>query len=105
MRNRTTMLLALGCSLVAFGVVPLAAARFSAAERFPPPPAVSPLAVSVIAPPSRVRGTDKRRHLVYEIALLNTSASARRMDRERCSPAGAVRWWRPTPARTPSKRS
>jgi hypothetical protein len=75
------MRLALGCSLVAFGVVGLAAAPFSAAERFPPPPALTPLAASVIAPPVRVRGTDERRHLVYEIALLNTSMSARRLDR------------------------
>jgi hypothetical protein len=75
------MRLILGCSLVAFGLVPLAAPRFSAAERFPPPPALSPLATSVIAPPARVRGTDKRWHLVYEISLLNISASARRVDR------------------------
>ena len=74
------MRLALAC-LVAFGVVSLAVARLSAAERFPPPPAVSPLAVSVISPPSRVRGTDERRHLVYEIALLNTSASIQRINR------------------------
>jgi hypothetical protein len=59
----------------------MAAPRFSAAERFPPPPALSPLATSVIAPPVSVLGTDKRRHLVYEIALLNTSVSARRVDR------------------------
>jgi hypothetical protein len=81
MRNRTTTRLALGCSFVAFALVPLAAGRLSAAQRLPPPPAVSPLAASVIAPLSRVRGTDKRRHLVYEIALLNTSATVQRMDR------------------------
>jgi len=80
-RYRTTRRLALGCALVTSALVPLAAARLSAAERFPPPPAVSPFAASVIAPPSRVRGTDERRHLVYEIALLNTSASAQRISR------------------------
>jgi hypothetical protein len=35
MRHRTTTRLALGCSLVAFGVAPLAAARFSAAGAIP----------------------------------------------------------------------
>ena len=79
MRHRKTTRLALGYRFVAFGVS-LAAARFAAAERFPPPPAVSSFAAAVIAQPAMVRGTDERRHLVYEIALLNTSASAQRID-------------------------
>jgi hypothetical protein len=105
MRNHTTTRLALGCSFVAFAVVPLAAGRLSAAQRFPPAPAVSPLAASVIAPPSRVRGTDERRHLVYEIALLNTSATVQRMDRVEVLTGGGGALVASYAALTPSRRS
>lgn len=49
-------------------------------QAFPPPPSLGPLVTQVLAAPSAVLGTDERRHLVYEISLLNVSANARRMD-------------------------
>jgi hypothetical protein len=77
MKDRTTMRLALGCSLVAFGVVPLAAARFSAVGAIP-----------------AAGGGESSRGL-----------RTRRPPHDgwtgwRCSPVGAVRSWRPTPAPT-----
>lgn len=59
----------------------MAAVRLAGADSFPPPPAVTPLAASVIATPTWVPGSDERQHVVYEVALLNTSTSARRIDR------------------------
>lgn len=46
-----------------------------------PLPALSPLQATVIAPPTPVLGTDKRQHLVYEIALLNVTPFTDRIDR------------------------
>jgi Peptidase family M23 len=43
--------------------------------------AVSPLRAHVLAPPSPVLGTDKARHLVYEVLLENTTAHAVTIDR------------------------
>src|SRR3954447_11683169 len=47
----------------------------------PQVPTLSPLATSVIAEPSPVLGTDRRRHLVYEIQVINTSPMRVRIDR------------------------
>jgi hypothetical protein len=55
-------------------------ASIEGSQAFPPPPSSSPLVTQVVAAPSAVLGTDTRQHLVYEISLLNTSATARRMD-------------------------
>jgi Peptidase family M23 len=41
----------------------------------------SPLEVDVVTPPSPVAGTDKRRHLVYEITMVNTANTRVRLDR------------------------
>jgi hypothetical protein len=46
-----------------------------------PLPAQVGLSANVIAAPTPVLGTDKRRHLVYEISLLNVAASGERIDR------------------------
>ncbi len=46
-----------------------------------PLPALVGLSANVIAAPTPVLGTDKRRHLVYEISLLNVAASGERIDR------------------------
>src|SRR3954447_20877037 len=43
--------------------------------------AASPLRAHVLAPPSPVLGTDKARHLVYEILLENTAAHEVTIDR------------------------
>ena len=80
-----TALFALGCSLVASatGWSDESAGSRSHFRRPNPFPTVAgtPLAASVIAPPSAVFGTDNRWYLVYEIALLNTSTEDRRVDR------------------------
>lgn len=46
-----------------------------------PLPALVGLAANVMAAPTPVLGTDKRRHLVYEISLLNVASSGERIDR------------------------
>jgi Peptidase family M23 len=46
-----------------------------------PLPTLVGLSANVIAAPTPVLGTDKRRHLVYEISLLNVAASGERIDR------------------------
>lgn len=54
----------------------------------PQPDVLSPLAVSVIAPPHPVLGADNRMHLAYELVLINQSSSffaqRRCADRPRC---------------------
>ena len=80
-----TALCVLGCTLVASatGWSDESAVSRSSLRRPHPFPSLAgtPLAASVIAPPAAVFGTDKRWYLVYEIALLNTSAEDRRVDR------------------------
>ncbi|MBV9005706.1 MAG: hypothetical protein JO181_13690 [Solirubrobacterales bacterium] len=59
-------------------------ARSSSIGPGEPSPAFMGLAASVIAEPTPVLGTGKRRHLVYEISLLNVTGAAERVD-PRCS--------------------
>ena len=56
-------------------VVMLAAAAPAFAES-PAPEVVSPLLATPIAPPNPVLGADRRRHLVYEIVLMDIGESA-----------------------------
>src|SRR4051794_38408773 len=74
------------CVLVLLVVAAVgAAAARSALSRSTPfeprVPTLSALATSVIADPSPVLGTDGRRHLVYEIQVINTSPMRVRIDR------------------------
>src|SRR5260370_38329136 len=69
-----------GCSLAVIGglltgVVMLAAAAPALAQS-PAPEIVSPLVATPIAPPHPVLGADARRHLVYEIVLMDIGGSA-----------------------------
>ena len=57
------------------GVVMLAAAAPAFAES-PAPEILSPLLATPIAPPNPVLGADARRHLVYEIVLMDIGESA-----------------------------
>jgi hypothetical protein len=57
------------------GVVMLAAAAPALAQS-PAPEIVSPLVATPIAPPHPVLGADARRHLVYEIVLMDIGGSA-----------------------------
>ena len=57
------------------GVAMLAAAAPALAES-PVPEIVSPLVATPIAPPHPVLGADARRHLVYEIVLMDIGGSA-----------------------------
>ena len=57
------------------GVAMLAAATTAVAES-PAPEIVSPLVATPIAPPNPVLGADARRHLVYEIVLMDIGGSA-----------------------------
>ena len=57
------------------GVVMLAAAAQALAQS-PAPEIVSPLVATPIAPPHPVLGADARRHLVYEIVLMDIGGSA-----------------------------
>ena len=73
----------LGALVVAAATVSLAGARAQSPSIGPaePLPALVGLAANVIAAPTPVLGTDKRRHLVYEISLLNVTGAAERVDR------------------------
>ncbi|MBV9046865.1 MAG: M23 family metallopeptidase [Solirubrobacterales bacterium] len=73
----------LGALLLAGATVSLAGARARPPSIGPaePSPALVGLAASVIAAPTAVLATDKRRHLVYEISLLNVTGAAERVDR------------------------
>ena len=81
---------ALGALLAGAGMVSLAGARGAASGIRPgePLPALVGLAANVIAAPAPVLGTDKRRHLVYEISLLNVASSAERINRVEVLDAG-----------------
>ena len=57
------------------GVAMLAAATTALAES-PAPEIISPLVATPIAPPNPVLGADARRHLVYEIVLMDIGGSA-----------------------------
>jgi hypothetical protein len=57
------------------GVAMLAAVAPALAES-PAPEIVSPLVATPIAPPNPVLGADARRHLVYEIVLMDIGGSA-----------------------------
>src|SRR5207248_5496423 len=57
------------------GVAMLAAAAPALAQS-PAPEIVSPLVATPIAPPHPVLGADARRHLVYEIVLMDIGGSA-----------------------------
>jgi hypothetical protein len=75
-------------SIAASSLFPVAS---EGSQAFPPPPSLSPLVTQVLAAPAAVLGTDQRQHLVYEISLLNVSATARRMDQvEVLDDGGAV---------------
>ena len=84
MRSLAAVLFAVGCSWIAADAAwsqPVSATfRFPWRDPFPPVEG-TPLAASAIAQPAAVLGTDGRWYLVYEIALLNTSAEHRRVDR------------------------
>lgn len=61
--------------LLLTGVAMLAAVAPALAES-PAPEIVSPLVATPIAPPNPVLGADRRRHLVYEIVLMDIGGSA-----------------------------
>jgi hypothetical protein len=72
----------LGGLLVVAKMVSPAGARVLFASIGPaePEPAFAALVAGVIAAPTPVLGTDKHRHLVYEISLLNVTGAAERVD-------------------------
>ncbi len=73
----------LGTLVVAAATVSLSGAGAQPPSLGPgePSPAFVGLAANVIAAPTPVLGTDKRRHLVYEISLLNVTGAAERIGR------------------------
>ena len=77
MSYRAAVAFACGLSMAVSSLFPVAS---EGSQAFPPPPSFSPLVTQVVAAPSAVLGTDQRQHLVYEISLLNTFPTARRMD-------------------------
>lgn len=81
--RRTWTFAALGALAAVVCVTPLALAvsRTAKPPNPEPLPSFSALAAHVIAPPASVLGTDKRRHLVYEISLLNVTPFPERIDR------------------------
>jgi len=88
MSHRAVVAFACGLSIAASSLFPVAS---EGSQAFPPPPSLSPLVTQVLAAPAAVLGTDQRQHLVYEISLLNVSATARRMDQvEVLDDGGAV---------------
>jgi Peptidase family M23 len=69
--------------VVGLGTVPVALASSGSPALQPNPeplPLFSALATNVMTAPTPVLGTDKRRHLVYEIALLNVTPVPERVD-------------------------
>ena len=98
------------------GIAMLAAAAPAFAEP-PAPEILSPLLATPIAPPNPVLGADRRRHLVYEIVLMDIGESAIALEKIEVLGATAMpflprstamRWQKffvsPAPAREPHWR-